>query len=77
MKKKVTNEEVAEVIGKIADKIKSDMDYDYRVARSQMDIAENELVNSLNEKQRELYEDFYKKREEFYQIASELYKRKF
>ncbi len=77
MKKKVTNEEVAEVIGKIADKIRSDMDFDYRVARSQMDIAENELVNSLDDKQRELYEDFYKKREEFYQIASEIYKRKF
>lgn len=77
MKKKVTNENVAEVIGKIADKIRSDMDYDYRVARSQMYVAENDLVNSLDKNQLELYNDFKKKREEFYQIASEIYTREF
>ena len=43
MKKKVTNDDVAEVIGEIAEKIRSDMDYDYRVAESQMYIAEKSL----------------------------------
>ncbi len=29
MKKKITNEEVGEAIGKIADQIRSDMDYEF------------------------------------------------
>lgn len=77
MKKKITNEEIGNAIGKMAEKIRDEMDYDFRVAQSQMWIAENDLVESLDEKQRKLYDDFYKKREKFYYIASELYKRKF
>ncbi len=36
MKKKITNEEIGEAIGKIADKIRSDMNYEFRVSQSQM-----------------------------------------
>ena len=77
MKKKFTNEEVGEAIGKIAEKIRDDMDYQFRVAQSQMWIAENDLVDSLNESQHELYKDYSEKRNAFFKIASELYKRKF
>ena len=77
MKRKVTNEEVGEAIGKIAEKIRDDMDYELRVAQSQMWIAENDLVDALTEDQHELYRDYSEKREYFYKIASELYKRKF
>ncbi|MBQ8229851.1 MAG: hypothetical protein IJZ32_04065 [Clostridia bacterium] len=77
MKKKCTNEEIGEVIGKIADKIRSDMDYEFRVAQSQMWIAENDLVDSLKGEQQELYRDFAEKREAFFAIAKELYQRKF
>ena len=77
MRKKVTNEEVSKVIGEMAEKIRSEMDYDFRVAYGQMGIAENDLVASLNEEQRVLYDDFCQKREAFYNIASEIYKRKF
>lgn len=77
MKKKVTNEEVGEAIGKMAEKIRDDMDYEFRVARSQMWIAENHLVDSLTEEQHELYRDYSEKREYFYKIAQELYQRKF
>ncbi len=76
MKKKVTNEEVGLVLGKLADKIRSEMDYDFRVAYGQMGLAENELVSTFDEKQKELYNDFCQKREAFYDIASEIYKRK-
>ena len=77
MKKKFTNEEIGQAIGKIAEKIRDDMDYDFRVAQSQMWIAENDLADSLDEKQKELYNDFREKRDLFFQIAGELYQRKF
>ena len=77
MKKKFTNEEVGEAIGKMAEKIRDDMDYEFRVAQSQMWIAENDLVDALTEDQHELSRDYNEKREYFYKIAQELYQRKF
>lgn len=77
MKKKITNEKVEEIMGAVADKIRSDMDYEFRVAQSQMWIAENDLVDALDEKQQSLYKEYADKREEFFRIAKELYQRKF
>lgn len=76
MKKKFTNEEVGQVIGTMADKIRSDMDYEFRVAQSQMWIAENDLVDALDESQHELYRNYSEKREHFFKIAKQLYQRK-
>ena len=76
MKKKVTNEEVGQAIGKIAENIRNDLDYEFRVAQSQMWIAENDLVDALNENQHELYKKYSEKRETFFKIAKELYERK-
>ncbi len=77
MKNKITNDKVGEIIGKMADKIRGEMDYEFRVAQSQMNIAENDLIDSLDEKQKALYEDYRAKRETFYDIAKELYERKY
>ena len=77
MKKKFTNEEVGQMIGKMAEKIRDEMDYEFRVAQSQMWIAENDLVNALTEEQYKLYKDYSEKRNNFYKIAKELYARKF
>ena len=77
MKNKVTNEEVGQAIGEMAEKIRSDMDYEFRVAESQMWIAENDLVDSLNETQHELYKDYSEKRNAFFRLAKELYERKY
>ncbi len=77
MKKKFTNEEVGEVIGKLAEKLREDMDYEFRVAQSQMWIAENDLVDALTEEQYELYREYSEKRNDFYKIASEIYKKTF
>ena len=76
MKKKITNEEVGQIVGKIAEEIRDNMDYDFRVAQSQMWIAENDLADSLNEQQKELYKDFAEKRNAFFNIAKEFYQRK-
>lgn len=77
MKKKVTEEEVGQIIGKIAEKIRDDLDYEFRVAQSQMWIAENDLIDALDETQHELYRSYSEKREFFYKIAAEIYQRKF
>ena len=77
MKKKITNDEVGQVMNAIAGKIRDDLDYEFRVAQSQMWIAENDLVDSLTEKQHPLYKDYAEKREHFYRIAKEIYQRKF
>ena len=77
MKKKFTNEEIGEAIGKIAEKIRDDFDLEFRVAESQMWIAENDLVDALTENQYELYRDYSEKRNYFFQLAKELYQRKF
>ena len=77
MKKRVTDEDVAKAIGDMAEHIRSEMDYEFRVARSQMWIAEKDFIETLNEEQLKLYSEFEKKREEFYDIAKELYQRKF
>ena len=77
MKKKVTNEEVGQVLGEVAEKIRDDLDYEFRVAESQMWIAENELVDTLNEAQQKLYLEYCEKRNTFYKLAQEIYQRKF
>ena len=77
MKKKFTNEEIGQLIGKMAEKIRDEMDYEFRVAQSQMWIAEKDLVDSLTEEQYELYKDYSEKKTCFYKIAKELYTRKF
>ena len=77
MKKKITNEEIGQFIGKLADELRSEADFDFRVAQSQMYIAEKDLIESLNAKQLELYKDFSDKRNAFYKIASDMYQRKF
>jgi hypothetical protein len=77
LKKRVTDEDVAKAIGDMAEQIRSEMDYEFRVAMSQMWIAEKDFIETLNEEQMKLYSEFEKKREEFYDIAKELYQRKF
>ena len=69
MKKKVTNEEVGKAIGKMAEAVRSEMDYDLRVAESQMAIAEIDLVSSLNEEQKKLYDNFCKKKGRVFQFG--------
>lgn len=63
MKKRVTNDDVAKFIGETATKIRDELDYDYRVAKSQMWIAEKDFLETLDQKQRDLYYDLCKKKD--------------
>lgn len=77
MRKKVTNDDVAKAIGEMAEQIRSEMDFELRVAEGQMGLAETDLVYTFNDEQKKLYEDFCQKRKIFYAIASQVYQRKF
>lgn len=77
MKKKITNEEVGEMFAKMAQDVRDYMDYELRVAESQMWIAENDLVDALQESQHQLYRDYAEKRNHFFKLAKEIYVRKF
>jgi hypothetical protein len=76
MKKKVGNQDVAQFIQQIVDKLRSDMDYDFRVAESQMNFSEKDLVNTFTKEQKVLYEEFCQKRQVFFDFASQIYQRK-
>lgn len=77
MKKKFTDEEIGEIFGKVADKIRSDIDYEFRVTQSQMWLAESDLVSTFDENQQKLYKDFCDKRDAFYKLAEEIYQKRF
>ena len=77
MKKKLTNEEIAQFIGKIADQVRDEMDNDLARTYGHMCVAETDLADTFNKEQKERYEDFCQNREEFYSIAAELYERKY
>ena len=77
MRKKPTDEEIATFLCDIAEKIKSDIDFDFRVAQGQMWIAEKDLVVTFTAEQKQLYQHFCQKRDEFYNIAQELYVKRF
>lgn len=77
MKNKITNEDVSKAIEKLAETVRNELSYDFRVAQSQMWLAEKELIDSLDKNQRLLYENFSKKREVFYNIASDIFVKRF
>ncbi len=77
MKKKVTDEEVGKVLGQVAEQVRSELDYEFRVAQSQMFLAENDLIETFTTEQKELYLIYSQKRTAFYDIAEQIYKKTF
>ena len=77
MRKKVTNDDVAMVIGAMADKIRKEMNEELIIAKNEMMFAEMDLVETLTEEQRVLYNEFVNKRQVYYSYASEMYEKKY
>ena len=75
MRRKIANEEVKKILKNAVEEIHRELDAELKIAQAHMCVAEEELVKSLDENQRALYNEFYKKREIFYLKASEPYKR--
>ena len=76
MERRLTDEEIGKAIGSLAEKVKLEMDFELKVAKSEMMFAENELFLSLNEEQKKLFDIYRKRKEIFFDIAEQMYKRK-
>ena len=76
MERRLTDEEIGKAIGALAEKVKLEMDFELKVAKSEMTYAENELFLSLNEEQKKLFDVYRKRKEIFFDIAEQMYKRK-
>lgn len=70
-------EEERKEIDKILNELNEETLEEFAWAKSEMQKAEEELVQSLNASQQALYATFYKEREYFYSIARGIYKRTF
>ena len=77
MKKRVTKLDVQTILAGVSAQVQEEMNSDLKLLLSQMDMAENELYQSLNDEQRLLYDKFFEKRKEFNSLAKEIYKKKF
>lgn len=73
-RKKATNEDVGKFVEDVIEKIRSELWQDFAIAENDMRFAEQDLLESLNEKQLELFRKYQEKKEEFLRIAGEYYK---
>jgi len=74
MKKKVTNENVAQTIKNLADKITAEVDREIRVASSHMALAEKELIESFSPEQKQLFIDYIMAKQRYYDVVASKYK---
>ena len=77
IKKEQTEEEIKEIVTQI---IKEAIRLDnkrFESAKKRMLLAEKQLVETFNQEQLVLYEDFCKKREKFYKAADKMYDKRF
>ncbi len=74
MKKKVTNEDVAQTIKDLADKITAEVDSEIRVASSHLVLAEKELVESFSAEQKQLYVEYIMAKQRYYDVVTSKYK---
>lgn len=74
MKKKITDEEIGNFIGKIAKSIRDDLDSELKIATSHFIWAENQLVKTFDENQKRLFNEYLEEQEKVLKIKSEIAK---
>lgn len=77
MEREITNKKTDEFVENVVKQVQGQMEENFNLAQTQMEIAEEKLVESLSAKQLTLYQDFCKKREGFYKKAKNLYEKRF
>ena len=68
MRKKATEEMVKEFISKCADEINSQRDFDFRLATSRLERAEQELINTFTPEQKLLYEEYLQEKQHYIDV---------
>ena len=74
MKRKVTNEDVAQVIDKCAKEISDEIERQTIIAESSMLRAERELIGSFNKEQLALYQQYLEERQRYYEVVFQKHK---
>ena len=74
MKKRITNENVGELIGKIATQIREELDRELSVATSHLIWAEHQLTETFDENQKELFKEYLENQERVNKIKKEFEK---
>lgn len=64
MEKKFTNQEIGQIIGKLAEEVRNDIIKDLQVAKTEAIMAENNLINALNDEQKKLFYVYVEKQNE-------------
>lgn len=64
MEKKFTNQEIGQIIGKLAEEVRNDIIKDLQVAKTEAIMAENNLINALNDEQKKLFYAYVEKQNE-------------
>ena len=65
MRKKATEEMIKEFISQCAEEINSQKDFDFRLATSRLERAEQELINTFTPEQKLLYEEYLQERQHY------------
>ena len=71
MKEKLTDEQIAEAIGKLAQMVRDDVQSDYDKLRTEMNQAEILFLRSLDSHQYTLYTNYLAKKEELEKYVKE------
>lgn len=76
MIKKLSNKDIGKVIGELAEKVRDEMNFELMQAKAEVMFAENDLYQSLNKEQIELFNDYIEKKNVYYDIAKQMYVKK-
>lgn len=77
MKREINNGKSDEFVEKVVKQVQDEMEENFNIAFTQMNILEKELADTLTEEQKELYQNFLRARENFYKKAKTIYKKRF
>ena len=75
MKKRVTNEQVAQFIVQCATDVEFECLFEISSAQSAMVRAENRFIESLTHEQKELYEKYLQEKQDYIDVVAQRYKK--
>jgi translation elongation factor EF-G len=75
MKKRVSNEQVAQFIAQCATDVEFEWLFEFGSAQSAMVRAENRFIESLTHEQKELYEKYLQEKQNYIDVVAQRYQK--
>ncbi|MBQ9756178.1 MAG: hypothetical protein IJV99_01100 [Clostridia bacterium] len=76
MRKKVKNDDVAKVIKDCAEELEKEIDKDLFLAKQEVEMAEAAFVDTLTDKQSQLYDEYLQIKQKYIDLYTEISKLK-